>query len=160
MPKYTSDTLLLLRKRLRLDQEEMGRLLGVTRSFVSRMERDRFEISPATAERMEELALRHGINLTSLLGPSGTEVPEALEEEAAPFDTAGGDPFLSREQIEARLKEYLDLAEKVPGGLGYAWGQVCIHLSKEPLLLMKAKQLATHGRRIREGQGGEHRQAG
>lgn len=135
MARYSSDTLLLLRKRLRLDQEEMGRLLGVTRSFVSRMERDRFEISAATAERMEEIAAKNGINLMSLLAVNAM-APAALEEGQAPYSAAPAAPAAgtpTRAAIEARVRAFLDAAERVPGGLGYASIQVQLHLDPSRL---------------------------
>ncbi len=38
-----------------------------------------------------------------------------------------------RERIEEHVRQWLDRAEEVPGGLGYAWGQVRLHLRREDL---------------------------
>lgn len=39
----------------------------------------------------------------------------------------------TRAEIEQRLARYLDVAERVPGGLGHAWVQVKLHLKTEDL---------------------------
>ena len=43
----------------------------------------------------------------------------------------------TRAQIEARVRDYLDAAERVPGGLGYAWGQIATHLNPHSLDALK-----------------------
>ncbi len=49
----------------------------------------------------------------------------------APFHSAPAAP--DRERIEEHVRQWLDRAEEVPGGLGYAWGQVRLHLRLDDL---------------------------
>ena len=60
-----------------------------------------------------------------------TDEPMALSETQAPY---GETP--SRAQIEARVKAFLDAAERVPGGLGYASVQVGLHLDPSRLMAL------------------------
>jgi transcriptional regulator with XRE-family HTH domain len=51
----TSEELLVLRRRRGLSQEELGRLAGLTRTQVSRLENGRSKITPLRAEQLRRI---------------------------------------------------------------------------------------------------------
>ncbi len=51
----TGEELLVLRRRRGLSQEELGRLAGLTRTQVSRLENGRSKITPLRAEQLRRL---------------------------------------------------------------------------------------------------------
>lgn len=58
-----------LRKELSLSQEELGKAINTTKSFISLVERDKNKLS---AESFEILLLKFNVNLNYLLGEIGT----------------------------------------------------------------------------------------
>lgn len=61
---------------------------------------------------------------------------DALAEEQAPYGAALARQ-ITRQSIETWVTDYLDLAETVPGGLGFAWGQLRLNLRREDLVAMR-----------------------
>ena len=84
------------------------------------------------APRLKRLADHFGVPVIALTQRSvlsGSCV--AGEPEARSVAEARAEP--TRAEIESRLKKFLDVAEKVPGGLGYASVQVALHLRPEQI---------------------------
>ncbi len=65
--------------------------------------------------------------------PSFCVRKETMIRPSADYETPVPTPVITREKIEERISAYLDVAERVPGGLGYAWGKVCVHLRIDEL---------------------------
>lgn len=101
-----------------LGQEELADLLGIARVWLSKIENGHKLISDTLFLRFE--ALKRNPKFT------GATTSESVMEEQKPY--LAGDAPASRPRIEQWIKGYLDLAEQTPGGLGYAWGQVRLHL--------------------------------
>lgn len=49
-------------------------------------------------------------------------------------------PSPTREQVEAKLRAFLDAAEKLPGGMGYAYTLACIHFNPTTLEALKTEE--------------------
>jgi DNA-binding XRE family transcriptional regulator len=123
-----------LRESMGLDQVQMGRLIGVGREWVSKLENDKQEFSEFVR-----------LKLTSIMA-SGPTVAIALAEDPAPFNSGksllvstalrGGVSRSERMQVnpafatpaamptrhdcEAHIAAYLDAAAHVPGGYAIA----------------------------------------
>lgn len=124
MPRHTAETLMLLRKRMGLDQEQFGNLIGVTRAYVSRLENGHFPISPVVSEKLDALQAGHKSDMKK-----EGDTSSLRETEPARYGTGN----ITRAQIEAQLRTFLDAAERVPGGLGWASVQISMHLRPEQL---------------------------
>jgi transcriptional regulator with XRE-family HTH domain len=109
---------------------------------------------PSTLRKVSELFGYPVLALTSRnigpiilseVQPDAVEEPQsiygvkAIERHRMTLNPAYASPPTAptRPQIEARVKDYLDAAERVPGGLGYAWGQVATHLNPQSLDALK-----------------------
>lgn len=116
---------MLTRRRLGLDQEEFAKLLGVTRAYVSRLENGHFEISPRVAARLDEIERDKRTNVSAVI---------ALQEDVATYQ-AGGAPAAqpTEQQIIDHFLASLAVARNVPGGLGYVWSHLKLHLTPEQI---------------------------
>ena len=87
-----------------------------------------------------------------ILEAEGTTTGTGLLEEASPKPY---DATPSRTAIEARVRAFLDAAERIPGGLGYASIQVQLHLDPSRLAgLLRADDALDQLRRL-AGEGEE-----
>ena len=74
--------------------------------------------------------------------PIETRPHQSLEETQAPYDADRAPQIgITRAEVERRLRQLLDRAEQVPGGLGYIWGVICRHMDEETLIEMRAQQV-------------------
>ncbi len=85
--------------------------MGLSRQTLYAALKDPEQVSEKTLRKLASVEL------------SNLSRSDVVEEEQAPYDIAP-----KRAEIEARVKAFLDAAERVPGGLGYALVQVQLHL--------------------------------
>jgi len=129
--------LLALRRKLKLDQDQMATELGVGREWVSRLERERGKFSTYVKEKIDRLENANSHQLGDMESRSSMNESQAVygggriitpsEFQAGPANQP------ERQTIEALFTKYLDVAEQVPGGLGHAWVQVKLHLKIDDL---------------------------
>lgn len=74
---------------------------------------------------------------TEPVEPSAVASPPRMQLNPA-YATPPAAP--TRAQIEARVRAFLDAAEQVPGGLGYAWVQVGLHLNPATLEALRLEE--------------------
>lgn len=112
-----------LAKRLGGSLRDLAPRLGISQSALFAYRRGKIPITAkawATLDRLElALNMEHPEKLDDALG----------EPEPAPY----GQQAITRAQIETKMRAFLDAAERVPGGLGFASVLVSLHLRPEQL---------------------------
>ena len=131
----------MLAERLRVPLRELGPRIGLSTSILFAYRNGSQPISEKAWSKLERAeGAERG---------DAQDYEQALNEPQTPYVTharprviinpayAMPPPEPTRAQIEARIKAFLDAAEKVPGGLGFAWGQVALHLNPAALGALK-----------------------
>lgn len=122
-PLRWQDRFRLVRSHLDLDQDQMGRKLGVSREWVSKLERGKEEPSFEMQTKLERMESEVGLRKSEPLLPSGkTRRGEPLVQEgpsasspryglADPDLGAAGRPMPTRKDCEDLLRRVLDAAQ-------------------------------------------------
>lgn len=119
-----SDRVRELRKRLGGDMKRTAEALGVSRQTLYASLKGTEPVSGKTLAKLEAAERKHVSDFSDGI----------MEESPALYTVAAG---MTRPMIEQRVRAYLDVAETVPGGLGYAWGQVSTHLNPQSLAALR-----------------------
>jgi hypothetical protein len=105
---------------LGLRLEQMPERLGISPATFYAARGNDSKTSDKTWRRLEKLEAE------LRLLQQGAEPPVVgVEESQRPYGASSGP---TRAELEARFRAFLDAAEKVPGGLGYASVQMSLHL--------------------------------
>ena len=141
-PHTLPERLLALRGSLKLDQEQMGKLLGVTREWVSRLETGKGTFSELVVLKIDQMERENSGHFAKVdespadnimpgrrgEPPSGARPPMRINPpHALPPDAP------TRADIEKYLAAYLDLAAQIPGGIPNAYFEITEALPIEKL---------------------------
>lgn len=140
---------MVIRRRLELDQEQFGKLLGVARAYVSRLENGHFAISDQVAGRLAEIEAAHGINARTKM----TDGDMVLAEDQAPY----GETEHLRVEIRRKVEDSIRAAGGDRIKLGWLLSQINEHTrpqahwtdaeGRERYEQIRARALAEKGRR-------------
>lgn len=133
-----------LSQKLGVKLSDLPPVIGISPAMFYAHRTGKHHISDKTWRKLESAEVTAGVMTKKTQPVSAPRVPPPeAGRHMGPSDFARGRPPVSilpsadyafppppitREQIESRVSAYLDAAERVPGGLGFAWGQVCLHL--------------------------------
>lgn len=120
-----------LAKRLGVPLRELGPRIGLSTSIIFAYRNGSQEISDKAWSKLE----RAERGEPETYGDALHEPPQAPYGPRVKLNPAFASPAPqpTRAQIEARFRAFLDAAEEVPGGLGFAWAQVSLHLRPDLL---------------------------
>lgn len=123
-----------LRSRHGYSQEEMGKLLGVSREWIGKLEREQEDFSDYVLlkmEKVEQTANENRGELTAHEDPGEYRISGDLQTRTPvhskpPLSRMVDPRFQSRdeptpEMCKQYFAEYLQLAAAQPGGVGYVW---------------------------------------
>jgi transcriptional regulator with XRE-family HTH domain len=119
-------------------QSDIAQRALVDRSYISQIESGKKEPSRRLGEKIMILAMQAGVELSQ---EDVTEYTGLVQEYRPLYDQTRPKKIIpdtiGRDEIEEHLRNYLDVAEQVPGGLGYAWGMARKYLDPDDLRKMK-----------------------
>lgn len=125
----TADRFRKVRADLGITQQQMADRLMLSRNFIAKIESGLAEPSARTLSSLESL-LNYS---TRPPAQAAGEMTIALNEDQAPYGARTAAKVPTEDQLLAYFKTSIQAAREVPGGYGYVWGIMKMHLNPEQI---------------------------